>query len=82
MAVGDRRHYVVDTVMPRHFIQTAAQAGIGASIPERVFAEILASAPAAIEQVTQSLPAGYPEEIAASIITGFEGRLRNLSPSR
>ncbi|WP_420971702.1 HipA domain-containing protein [Bradyrhizobium sp. B120] len=32
LAVGDSRHYVVDGVIPRHFVQTAAKAGIGAGI--------------------------------------------------
>jgi serine/threonine-protein kinase HipA len=31
MAVGDNRHYVIDGITPRHFVQTAAKAGIAAS---------------------------------------------------
>ncbi len=26
MAVGDTHHYILDTILPRHFIQSAAQA--------------------------------------------------------
>jgi len=26
MTVGDSRHYVIDSIMPRHFLQTAANA--------------------------------------------------------
>jgi serine/threonine-protein kinase HipA len=40
MAVGDKRHYVVDTVMPRHLLQTAARAGVGASVLETIFDDI------------------------------------------
>lgn len=78
MSVGDNRHYVVDTVMPRHFIQTAAKAGIGASIVERAFAEIRATAKPAITQVRHELPEGFPTAVANSIIDGFESRLRHL----
>ncbi|WP_163270055.1 type II toxin-antitoxin system HipA family toxin [Chelativorans alearense] len=79
MAVGDSRHYVVETIMPRHFLQTAARVGIGASIVERVFEGIRTRAPAAMEEVKQTLPADFPEEIATSILGGFEQRLRRLS---
>jgi serine/threonine-protein kinase HipA len=40
MAVGDSRHYVLHTIMPRHFIQCAAQACIGASVVEQIFDDI------------------------------------------
>ena len=79
MAVGDSRHYVVETVVPHHFLQTAAKARIGASVVERVFENIQARAPAAIEKVRQTLPADFPEEIATSIFGGFEQRLGRLS---
>jgi serine/threonine-protein kinase HipA len=78
MAVGDNRHYVVDSILPRHFIQTAARAGIGASVLQAIFDDIQATAQTAIEQVARSLPATFPEEIAASIIGGFRTRLGRL----
>jgi serine/threonine-protein kinase HipA len=40
MALGDRRHYVVDAVLPRHFVQTAAKAGIGAAAVATMFEEL------------------------------------------
>ena len=78
MSVGDKRHYIVDTVMPRHFIQTAARAGVGSSIVERAFAEIRAAAPGAVEQARNELPEGFPVSVADSIISGFKRRLRHL----
>ena len=32
LAVGDSRHYVIQEIMPRHFVQTAAKSGIPASV--------------------------------------------------
>ena len=78
MAVGDSRHYVVDSVMPRHFVQTAAKAGIGAGLVTSIFDELLTQAPTAVEQVTVSLPRAFPAEVADSISNGFKTRLRRL----
>jgi len=79
MAAGDSRHYAIHMVMPRHFIQSAAQAGIGAAILEQIFEDIHSRAPKAIEKVKQTLPADFPEEIAVSIIGGFNARLERLA---
>ena len=45
MAVGGNRHYVVDSIVPRHFEQTAAAAGIPAASLERIFDELRDHAP-------------------------------------
>jgi serine/threonine-protein kinase HipA len=78
MAVGDNRHYVVHTVQPRHFLQTAAKSGIGASVVRPLFAEILEKSPGAMQGVLDGLPARFPEQIAKSITDGFKSRLRIL----
>jgi serine/threonine-protein kinase HipA len=46
MAIGDNRHYVLDTIMPRHFSQSAAKAGVGFVQP--IFDELRETAEAAI----------------------------------
>ena len=28
MSVGENRHYLIDTVMPRHFVESAENAGV------------------------------------------------------
>jgi hypothetical protein len=58
------------------------KAGIGALIVPAIFEEIEAKAPKAIERVRRSLPAAFPEEIAASIIAGFESRLNRLDGAK
>lgn len=79
MAVGNSRHYVIDTIALRHFVETAAKAGIGATNVRRLFEEIVAAAPAAIDRVLKSLPKDFPNEIADRIVAGFLSRLRNVS---
>ena len=76
MAVGANRHYVIHTIQPRHFFQTAAKSGIGASVVKPLFAEILERSTGAIQSVLSKLPAGFPEQIATSITDGFKSRLR------
>ncbi|HEY1895149.1 MAG TPA: hypothetical protein VGG62_02705 [Terracidiphilus sp.] len=36
MAVGDNRHYTIDSIMPQHFLQTAASCGVPASLVQAV----------------------------------------------
>ncbi len=78
MAMGDSRRYVVDGVMPRHLVQTAAKAGIGGEVVTAIFDELRAQTQAAVEQVTTSLPKAFPAEVADSIANGVKARLRSL----
>ncbi|HEX2889895.1 HipA domain-containing protein [Vineibacter terrae] len=78
MAVGDRRHYAVDTIVPRHFLQTAIRSGAGASVVQPIFDDLREKAPAAIAAAITALPGGFPEQVAASIVAGFEKRLNQI----
>jgi len=75
MAVGTNRHYVVDGIVPRHFKQTAATAGITDASVQRIFDELRDSAPSAIERVMQALPADFPESVVDAIGNGLRKRL-------
>jgi serine/threonine-protein kinase HipA len=66
----------------RHFVETAAQAGVGASVVRRVFNELRSAAPLAIDAVRHALPAEFPDVIADAIIHGFEHRLRQVNPAQ
>ena len=78
MAVGDRRHYRVDSILPRHFYQTGAKAGLDEGTIRGLFAQLVADAPEAIQATKASLPRGFPKDLANSIFTGFNSRLRLL----
>jgi serine/threonine-protein kinase HipA len=80
MAVGDNRHYVVDTILPRHFTQTAAKAGVSSIEP--IFEELRDSASAAIKNVLDTLPSDFPAQTADSISKGFQARLRQLESAK
>lgn len=78
LAVGDNRHYVIDTILPRHFMQTAEKNGIRAKMVEEICAELAERAEPAIEETLAALPKGFPAELADSITGGLRSRLRIL----
>ncbi len=81
MSVGDKRHYVIDTVQPRHFIQSAAQAGMPASVVETLMRELSERAAAAAETAGKRLPRDFPQHIAKSIFRGVAARAQIIRSS-
>lgn len=78
MAVGDNRHYQVDDIVPRHFLQSGLAGGLGDAGVRTVFDELLTNGPAALAAVCAALPDDFPAELVASISNGFLARLRQL----
>lgn len=76
LAVGDNRHYVIGTILPRHFAQTAAREGMPAQLIDEICGELAEGAEPAMESVLQSLPRDFPADLADSIANGFRGRLK------
>jgi serine/threonine-protein kinase HipA len=78
LAVGDNRHYAIDTIMPRHFIQTATRNGVAAAVVEEICAELAGNAGRAIDETLAALPAGFPAPLAQSITEGMKARVGRL----
>lgn len=78
MAAGDNRHYAVNRIAPRHFLQTAKKCGVPEAMVQGIFDEIANDAPAAIDTVLADLPKDFPEALAQSIIEGMRRRLKSL----
>jgi serine/threonine-protein kinase HipA len=76
MAVGDRCHYTIDAIMPRHFPQTAARCGVSAALVQGILDEIENDTDRAGAAVLADLPLGFPERIVSSVIEGLRRRLR------
>lgn len=49
MFVGDNRHYLVDRILPRHFIQTASRCALPNDIMPALFQELAAAVPTALQ---------------------------------
>jgi serine/threonine-protein kinase HipA len=75
MAVGKNRHYVVDKIAPRHFLQTATVAGIGESVVQSIF-DGLQDGMKAVDKVMNELPRGFPEHVRDPIYRGIQKRMR------
>lgn len=82
MAIGDKLHYRVDEILPRHFAQTAAKAGVPLKQVNEITDDLAGSIPAALASVEQSLPGGFPERLFSSVSAGIRGRLPRLIADR
>ncbi|MBS3651915.1 type II toxin-antitoxin system HipA family toxin [Pseudaminobacter sp. 19-2017] len=78
MSVGKNRHYPVDSIMPRHFLQTAELAGVGAPLMRTIFEDLAANANDKMAAVTESLPKGFPSALIDSVSQAMIHRARLL----
>jgi serine/threonine-protein kinase HipA len=78
LAVGDNRRYVVDEIVPRHFMQTAARSGTAAAAVKEICAKLSHSADAAIDNTLAALPADFPKALTHSVTSGLRARLRTM----
>jgi serine/threonine-protein kinase HipA len=82
MAVGDSRHYVIDKITGRHFVQSAEKAGLGRESALAVIDDVLKCGPAAMKATLEALPSTFPAAVAEPISKVFFLRLSELQRSR
>ncbi len=68
---GKNRHYRWHTIQPRHFISTAKQAGFNEKTARVIVNNILETLDDVIAGIEVMIPDGFPDAIAASILTGM-----------
>lgn len=78
MAVGDSRHYVIDSILPRHFLQTATSSGVPTVLVQGLVDEIEKVTDQAIDAAVNDLPSGFPERLVSSVIQGVRRRLNGV----
>ena len=78
MSVGRNRHYAVDDILPRHFVQTAELAGVGTSVARDICADLAELAAPQVARVLQSLPPNFPDALARSIADAITERSNRL----
>lgn len=76
MSVGRNRHYRIDQIQPRHFMQMAAVANIPESVVRAAITHVVERGEQAFSSISRKLPAGFPEEIHASVSAAAYPRLR------
>lgn len=78
MSFGTKPHYAMRQVAPRHFFQTADEAGIGKEVVPSIIEELRGEVVGAIDRVSSDLPQSFPVKIADSISNGIRRRMRIL----
>jgi serine/threonine-protein kinase HipA len=78
MSVGDNRHYRLDEIEGRHFVQTAKRARLPEALTFEVLKEVSELVPKALALVETKLPANFPMGIHTSIARGVQSRLPKL----
>lgn len=79
MSVGKNRHYPVDRIMPRHFLQTAELAGVGAPLMRTIFEDLAANAEKQTDAVIASLPKDFPDQLVTSVRAAVKSRAALLA---
>ena len=78
MAIGNTRHYVVHTVLGRHFVQTAKTCGVPDKTVRGIIDELADTAGAKIDATIAKLPKDFPQAMTESIAAGAKRRLNSL----
>lgn len=76
MSVG--RHYRMDEVAGRHFVETAARARISPRLAAEAMEEVQDRAAKVFDQVLDAMPANFPEALHESVRRAADTRLRLL----
>lgn len=77
MAVqGKNRHYRWNEIRTRHWIETAKGCGFGDM--KSVVEGVIVRTPVVVDQVRRNIPAGFPSDIADSMLTGIRARPKHF----
>jgi serine/threonine-protein kinase HipA len=79
MSVGKNRHYPVDTIMRRHFLQTAELAGVGSPLMRSIFEDLAANSEKQTDAVIAGLPKGFPDQPVTSVRAAIKHRAALLA---
>ena len=78
MSVGNSRHYQIEEIRGRHFIQTVERASLPGSLATEALAEVAAAAVSALQKVESELPTGFPRSIHLSVKKALTARLQKI----
>lgn len=76
MSAGTSRHYKIEDIRGRHFVQTAERAGLPGALASEALAEIAAGADHAVRTIEKELPRDFPEKIHISVKSALTSRVR------
>jgi serine/threonine-protein kinase HipA len=79
MSVGTSRHYRIEEIVGRHFVQSGEAAGLPRTLIREALERMADKAGKAVDEVEQSLPGDFPMQIHRSVKAGLEERLKRLA---
>lgn len=79
MSVGRNRHDLVESIMPRHFLQTAELAGVGAPFMRSIVEDLAANTEKQTETVIGSLAPDFPDRLVTSVRSALRRRANLLA---
>jgi serine/threonine-protein kinase HipA len=78
MSVGTSRHYKIEDISGRHFIQTAERAGLPGVLASEALAEVAMASDGAMKSIEKQLPRSFPHKIHISVMAALSSRLRRI----
>lgn len=79
MSAGKNRHYRMNEIMGRHFVQTGKIAGVSAGALRKAIDELLSLAPTAPDRARSDMPQDFADSIHESIAAALTKRLPHLA---
>jgi serine/threonine-protein kinase HipA len=76
--VGDSRHYRLEEIEGRHFVQTVRRARLPETLALDALKDVAESADKVMTAVEKQLPPHFPEEFHAAVSKGLSSRLAKL----
>ncbi|MEZ5998111.1 MAG: type II toxin-antitoxin system HipA family toxin [Hyphomonas sp.] len=78
MAVGDSRHYGMESVLPHHFLEDAKAAGMAQDQVRETFGSLGEAAGSAFERALAAMPEGFPRDMTLPIGDAMRKRAGKL----
>jgi serine/threonine-protein kinase HipA len=78
MSVGTSRHYKIEDIKARHFVQTAERSGLPSALASEALAEVAQAADHAMKTIEKQLPRDFPEIIHISVKSALSSRVRRI----
>ncbi|MDO7841747.1 type II toxin-antitoxin system HipA family toxin [Sphingomonas sp. CA1-15] len=78
MSAGKNRHYRMEEVLGRHFVQTAKIAGMGPTVIRKVVTEVREKAATAADLARGAMPDDFKDDVHSTVKAAIAGRLDRL----
>lgn len=79
MSVGARRHYRIEEIVGRHFVQTGREAGLPKVLVNKAIEDMADTAADALDKTAKALPGDFPDSIHEAVSAGVLKRVRLMT---